>query len=101
MKLCEAFAHYYNERGKGEVASFVQTWVSAFGVAFSILTFTDLQALFSGSVEKDLISLAMGFVYAFGRSVLGGLAFAIVRSVAPTSVQTKLQSLLLRTPDKK
>ncbi len=101
MKICQALNHYYTKRGRSEIASFLQSWGAAFGVLFWLLTYTDLQALFSGEVEKDLTSLAIGFMFAVGRSALGGLAFAILKRFAPEKLKGRLEHLLLRTPDKK
>lgn len=92
---------YYEQRGKSEIASFVQSMLAGFGFLFTLLTFTDLSGLFMGSVEKDLTSLGLAFLYALARSLLGGFGFAIVRRLAPPKWRDKIDALLLRTPDGK
>ena len=92
-KLLADIAHYYNERGRGEIASFVQSWIISFSALFAVFASNDLQSLFNGAIEKDIDALFYGFLLAFARSALGALIFALCPK--------KWRESLLRTPDKK
>lgn len=94
--MLQKLSHYYVTRGKAEIASFLQTWVAGFSGIFALLALFQFEGLLRPDVTSDTVSLFASFVLALGRSILGGLIYAVV----PEPIRQKLRDILLRAGKK-
>ena len=77
-KILANFLHYYETRGKAELQSFAATFMSAFGVFFVAVAYTDLIQLTQGVFTVEILT-AIGLA-----AVRSGFA-AVLYAIWPNS----------------